>query len=149
MTTRVVKTEFDRKLLLRFIEQQKPPFTVNIAKGAKRSIEQNKIQRLWMSEAAQQLDGHTAEELRGYCKLHFGVPILREEDEGFREKYDRIIKPMSYEHKLECMMVPFDFPVTRLMKVKQKSLYLDTISRHFLTLGVILSQPEDRGREAA
>ncbi len=149
MTTRVVKTDFDRKMLLRFLEQQKPPFTIAITKGAKRSIEQNRLQQKWMSEAAQQLDGHTAEELRGYCKLHFGVPILREENEAFREKYDRVIKPMSYEHKLACMQEPFDMHVTRLMTVKQKSLYLDMVSRHFLELGVLLTQPEDRQREAA
>ncbi len=144
MTSRLVRTEFDRRLLLRFIEQQKPPFTVNIVKGAKRSIEQNRLQQKWMAEAAQQLEGYTAEEHRGFCKLHFGVPILREEDQVFREKYDRIIKPMSYEHKLECMMVPFDFPVTRLMTAKQKSRYLDIIVRHFMEKGVALSMPEER-----
>ncbi len=141
MVSRLVKTEFDRKLLVRYITGQKLPFTCEISR--KRTLAQNNLQHRWMAQSAQQLDGHTVEELRGYCKLHFGVPILRDENKEFREVYDRIIKPLPYEHKIACMMEPFDFAVTRLMKTKQKTAYLDAVYRHFSEMGVMLSLTED------
>ena len=84
---------------------------MSMTKGAPRSIEQNKLQRMWMNELEEQGDMR-AEEYRGYCKLHFGIPILRAENEVFCEKYDRLIRPLDYEVKIEYMMAPFDFPVT-------------------------------------
>src|SRR6185295_2176617 len=92
MTTRVVQNEHQRQLLLRFLQQRKLPFTVDISDGRRRSAEQNRLQRLWIKEIAEQLGDRTPEEIRGDAKLRFGVPILRAEDETFREKYDRIIK---------------------------------------------------------
>ena len=43
-----------------------------------------------MFELADQGD-MTAEEYRGYCKLHFGVAIAKENDD-WAEAYDRLIK---------------------------------------------------------
>jgi len=96
---------------------------------------------MWLNEAAEQLGEYTAEEYRAYCKLHFGVPIMRMESDEFMESYDRIIKPHSYEDKLEMMAVPLDFPVTRLMTTKQLTQYLDAMHDHFTMLGVQLTQP--------
>lgn len=141
MTQRVIKDEIDRELLYRFLATRPLPFTIDVTLGAHRSTEQNRLQRLWINEAAQQLEGHTAEELRGYCKLTFGVPILRAENEEFREKYDKVVKPLPYETKLALMMEPLDFPVTRLMTTKQKTSYLDAISKHFAEMGVKLTEP--------
>ena len=110
----------------------------------KRSLDQNKLQRKWLLEAEAQGD-HTAEEYRGYCKLHFAVPILRWELPEFREKYDRIVKPMLYEDKLELMQEPLDFPCTRLMSKDQKTRYLDAVYQHFTSLGMRLTDPNLRG----
>ena len=107
----------------------------------KRSIEQNKLQRKWMLELESQGD-MTAEEYRGYCKLHFGVPIMRNESEEFRRAYDRYIRDLPYEHKLAMMMVPLDFPCTRMMTTKQKTVYLDTVYRHFTGEGFVLTVPQ-------
>ena len=109
----------------------------------KRSAEQNRLQRMWVNEAAKQGD-QTAEEYRAYCKLHFGVPILRAENEEFRIKYDRIIKPMPYETKLELMAEPFDFPVTRLMTSKQKTKYLDQCYVFLTGQGYVLTEPKGK-----
>jgi hypothetical protein len=95
-----------------------------------RSVEQNKLQRLWLKEAQEQGD-QTAEEYRGYCKLHFGVPIMRRDSEEFCEVYDRLIRPRPYEEKLELMMIPMDLPVTRIMDTKQKAEYLSMMCKHF------------------
>ncbi|WP_144984980.1 hypothetical protein [Halomonas sp. C22] len=110
----------------------------------KRSTDQNKLQRKWMLEAEAQGD-HIAEEYRGFCKLHFAVPILRWELPEFREKYDRIVKPLPYEAKLELMQEPLDFPCTRLMNKDQKTRYLDAVYQHFTGLGMRLTDPNLRG----
>lgn len=121
------------------------PFTASVTKGKARSTEQNNLQRLWVGEIAHQLPGtyESAEHARGYCKLHIGVPILRNENEAFRLEYDRLIKPLPYEVKLKLMMEPFDFGITRLMDTKQKTRYLDDMHRHFSEQGVILTDPRD------
>lgn len=142
MNTRFVETEQARAMLIRYIEQQKLPFQASIANGRKRTYEQNRLQRLWLSEIAEQLGDQTAEEVRGYCKLTLGVPILREENVDFRERYDAIVKPLPYEHKLALMMEPLDFPVTRLMSTRQKAAYLDAIWRHFSEKGIVLTDPD-------
>jgi len=111
----------------------------------KRSAAQNRLQQKWHMEAAQQLKDETAEEKRAFCKLHFGVPILRAEDEKFKAEYDRVIRPMPYETKLSLMRVPFDFPTTRLMSVEQKTRYLDAVWNHYSSQGVRLTAPADAG----
>ena len=84
-----IKNEQDKQRLIAFIQNQTKPITVTIEQGmiGKRSYEQNKLQRLWLNELAEQGD-MTAEEYRAFCKLHFGVPILRHENDKFREAYD-------------------------------------------------------------
>tara|TARA_R110000822_G_scaffold281251_2_gene402951 strand:+ start:43 stop:480 length:438 start_codon:yes stop_codon:yes gene_type:complete len=142
MVNRVIRDERDRALLFKYIEGQGFPLTVEITKGAKRSLEQNKLQRKWMTEIAEQSEGHTPEDLRAFCKLTIGVPILRAENEIFREKYDRIVRPLSYEERIEVMAVPLDIPVTRIMTTKQKTAYLDAVYKFFTERGIVLTVPE-------
>lgn len=149
MAERVITNEYERKLLLKFLEGQKLPFTVNIASGKHRTIAQNRLQRKWIQEIADQMDGHTPEEIRGYCKLHLAVPILREENPEFRERYDAVIKPLPYEHKIAAMMEPLDMPVTRLFTTAQKTRYLDAIVAHFAERGIALTMPDDLRSAAA
>ncbi len=143
MSTRFLETEADRRLLIRFIEEQPLPLTVSLSKGGKRTLKQNKLQRLWMTEIADQLGDQTAEEIRAYCKLTIGVPILRAENDDFRERYDIIIRPLPYEQKLYLMMEPLDFPITRLMTTKQATAYLDGVHRHWSSKGIALTDPGD------
>ena len=143
MPTRILETEQDRQRLIKLIKAHKMPCTVTIKKGKDRTLEQNKLQRLWLNEAAEQLQDELAEDKRAYCKLHFGVPILRADDEKFCKAYDKIIRPLPYHQKLEMMKVPLDWPVTRLMTTKQKTQYLDKIYEHYTSLGVSLTQPKE------
>ncbi len=143
MTTRFVETEAERRMLLRFLESQPLPFTVNITKGGKRTLKQNRLQRQWLNEIAEQFGDQTPEEIRGYCKLTIGVPILRAENETFRERYDAVVKPLPYEQKIALMMEPLDFPITRLMTTKQGTAYLDGMHRHFSEKGIVLTDPGD------
>lgn len=143
MTTRFLESEQDRRMLVRFLETQPLPLTVTLSKGGKRSLRQNKLQRLWLNEIADQLGDQSPEEVRGYCKLTIGVPILRAENEAFRERYDAIVRPLPYEQKLALMMEPLDFPITRLMTTRQATAYLDGVHRHFSEKGIVLTDPGD------
>lgn len=143
MTTHIVKTPEDWARLATLVSNLKPPLTISIVTGEHRSDRQNKLQRLWCREASEQLGDRTAEDVRAYCKLHYGVPMLREENADFREKYDRIIRPMPYETKLELMAEPMDFPVTRLMTKKQKTAYLDAMHKGLSEMGVRLTEPSE------
>ncbi len=143
MTTHIVRSAEDMERVARLVGNLKPPLTITVTSGASRSIEQNKLQRLWCMEAAEQLGDRTAEEVRGFCKLHYGVPIMREGHEDFRETYDRLIKTLPYETKLAFMMEPMDFPITRLMTVGEKSQYLDAMHKGLSELGVKLTEPSE------
>ena len=148
MVTRVLATEQDRAMLQRLIAGVPLPSTVEITKGKRRSTDQNRLQRKWMTEIAEQL-GEDAEHWRAYCKLHFGVRILRAESDGFCAAYDAHVRHLPYETKLAYMAVPLDMPVTRMMTTKQKTAYLDAIYRHFTEQGVYLTAPDMRGLEEA
>lgn len=143
MARRIIESEYERRMLLKFIEGQKLPLTVTVQAVGKRSAQQNRLNRQWMLDIEAQLDGWTAEYARGYCKLYFGIPILRNEDEEFCREYDAVIRPLPYEAKLKLMMVPFDFGVTRKMTVKQQTAYLNAINQHFSEQGVVLTNPDD------
>ena len=143
MATHIVRSAEDMERVARLVGNLKPPLTITVTSGASRSLEQNKLQRLWCMEAAEQLGDRTAEEIRGFCKLHYGVPIMREGHDDFRETYDRLIKPLPYETKLAFMMEPLDLPITRLMTVGEKSQYLDAMHKGLSELGVKLTEPSE------
>lgn len=147
MEARFIENEEARALLVAFIKNHALPFVANIYEGGRRSDAQNRLQRLLCNEIASQWEGHDPEDVRAYCKLVFGIPILREASDEYRETYDRIIKPHTYENKLEMMKLPIDLPVTRIMTKEQKTEYLDKIYTHFTEKGFILTRPEDEPNE--
>ena len=116
--------------------------TIDDEPSNKRSLAQNRLQRLWVFELAEQGD-MDAESYRAICKLHIGVPILRNESDDFKARYDSVVRPLDYETKIELMKVPFDFPVTRLMTTKQKSQYLDAVYQYWTSKGFALTRPSD------
>lgn len=143
-TTRPIRDDADMETLAALMRNRSKPYTVTIRDGLPRSTDQNDLQRMWCGEAAAQIGDRTAEEIRGHAKLHFGVPIMRRDHAEFAEKYDRLIKPRPYSEKLEMMMEPLDFPVTRLMTTRQKTEYLDAMHAFWSQQGVVLTQPERR-----
>jgi len=144
VTTQTIRSENDKYNLFDLINNMNPPLTVKITEGIDRSLEQNRLQQKWHTEAAQQLKDESAEDKRAYCKLRFGVPIRRANDETFQAIYDRTIRPLTYEQKIECMKVPIDLPVTRDMKVKEMTEYLEAVYQHYTSLGVKLTEPQER-----
>jgi len=115
----------------------------------KRTDPQNKLQWRIMVQIAGAKGDETPEDIQAYCKLHVGVPILRAENDDFREKYDRVVKPLPYEVKLEIMKGKFSFPVTSIMTTKQKSRYIEEVARHFAQQGIYVSLPSDIQDRAA
>ena len=102
---------------------------INIKTGKDRSIPQNAIKHVWFEQLARELREDTALGYKCYCKLHHGVPILRTEDEEFREAYDSVIKPLTYEKKLVAMRC---WPVTSLMSKPQLTAFLEAVQADFL-----------------
>lgn len=99
-----------------------------------RNLDQNALAHIWFMQIADFM-GMTPIQAKAWCKLHIGVPILRAESDDFRVKYDRTIKPLPYETKLELMEW---FPVSSLMKVGQFARYTEDIQHHFGQKGLSL-----------
>ena len=118
------------------------PCTVSIRAGVGRSLAQNRLAQQWAADVSAQMGDRTPEEVRGYFKLHHGVPIRRE-DATFAAVYDARIRPLPYADKLALMMAPIDLPVTRGMTVKELTRYLDSIQREFSAMGVALTDPDE------
>lgn len=148
MADRIVETEQAREMLLRFIASQPLPFTATLTRGKHRSTAQNRTQRKWVQEIAEQLGDQTQEQVRAFIKLTIGVPILREENEAFRLRYDEVVKPLNYEQKIALMAEPLDMPITRLMTTKQHARFLDEVHEFFSKRGIVLTDPEDMRRVA-
>lgn len=104
-----------------------------------RTEQQNRLSHAWYKQLAIESPQNDAIRWKCFCKLHFGVPILRTEDDDFRITYDKAIKSMSYENKIEVMKI---LPVTSLMTTKQLNKYLDEMKNCFENKeGIILEYP--------
>ncbi|MFY4004914.1 hypothetical protein [Achromobacter denitrificans] len=114
----------DRPIQVLIQEQKKP-----------RTPAQNAFSHAWYEEIARALPEDDALGWKCYCKLHHGVPILRAEDDDFRQAYDGAIKGLSYEQKLLAMRV---FPVTSRMSTRQLTKYADAVRDDFAARGVLL-----------
>ena len=105
----------------------------------KRSLSQNAISHAIYTQIAGQLEDQSVQEVRAECKLRFGVPILRGNNEKFRAMYDKAIREtLTYEEKLAAMEF---LPVTSLMDKAQFSEYLDTVIRAYSQQGISITMP--------
>lgn len=142
MATRVIRAPEDIAKLSNFLSARtKFPLTVTVTQGANRSGVQNRLAQRWFTDIARQLGDQTHEDVRAECKLHFGVPILRAENEAFRQSYDSTMLGLPYEEKLAAVKA-FDLPVTRLMTAKQMTAFMDEIQRTWTQRGFRLTDPE-------
>ena len=146
LINKATSTEDGKRLwgfITKFLAATDKPLKITIEENkVSRSVESNKLQRKWTGEAEAQGD-MTREEYRGYCKLHFGISIAKENEE-FAEKYDRLLKHLTYSEKMEFMMVPFDMPVTRIFTPEQMHRYLNKMREHFTSQGFELTIPVDK-----
>lgn len=141
MPTRALHTDHDREEWQAIIGKITLPVTVSVVKGAKRSLSQNALVHKWYAEIALQLGDTTAETVRATCKLEHGVPILRRDDEQWREWYDNSFREFPYWQKID-LFERLDPAITRKMRVAQMTEYMDSIQRRYSQAGVTLSDPE-------
>ena len=139
MPTMVLRNPDHVTALSARLSARKLPMTVTWVAGASRTGMQNRLIHRWFQDVANQTGDHSSVEVKRYCKLHFGVPILRIEDDAFRAFYDARIIAATYEEKLDAM----DFlPVTSRMTIKQLTSLMDAMQRHYLPQGIRLTDPE-------
>lgn len=112
----------------------------SVKTGKARSLPQNNITHAWYEQIARELREDDALGWKSYCKLHHGVPLLRAEDDEYRDIYDGAIKGLSYEQKLKVMRY---FPVTSLMNKEQLSKYAEAVRDDFYRRGVLLEFPTE------
>lgn len=111
-------------------------YTLTIKRATKkRTLDQNGQLRVWYEQMAKELPEDNLQGWERYCKLHHGIPILRADDDQFRQFYDKALKGLDYEFKLKAM----DYtPVTRLMITEQFNRYFESLQDDFLKRGVSL-----------
>ena len=116
--------------------------------SGKRRDAQNRLAFQWYRDISEQMADNTPEFYRAFCKLYFGVGILKAHDDEFRGKYDEIIRPLPYEKKMALMLPPIEIPVTSRLNIKQMSQYLETLNKYWLEKGVTLNTMDDLFFEA-
>lgn len=139
MPHRIIERPTDLADFITFLGNLKLPITVEWVQGRDRTKDQNALQWLWATEAANQLGDRPADEVQRTWKLVHGVPILREDSAEFRATYDRLIKPLSYEQKVEAMRF---IEVTSILKVRQMVRFLDAVSQECAEAGIKLTDPD-------
>lgn len=115
---------------------------VSIRPGKDRTLDQNALWFAMYQRIAQMTEIGDVEDARRYCKLHFGVPIMRKACEDFRHAWGVSFLMLTYETKLELMgpcalFGPDGFPVTRLFDRAQGVAYTDKIAQEFGAKGVV------------
>ncbi len=101
----------------------------------KRSLDQNALCFEIYKRIGTQLYGGDINLARAECKLRYGIPILRTDNEKFRAAYDRCLKSLDYETKLNFIQ-DTEFAVTRLMGKKQMTQYINMLFANYSQLGV-------------
>ncbi len=114
---------------------------VSLRPGKDRTLDQNALWFALYQRIAQMTQIGEVEDARRYCKLHFGVPIMRAEDADFRQGWNEMCLDLPYERKLHmmgpcAMFGPDGFPVTRLFNRAQGIAYTDRIVDEFTAKGV-------------
>lgn len=115
----VLRDEWNRHKFLR----------IKFKTGKDRSLDFNAQSHVWYAQLARELREYDENGWKRFCKLHFGVPILRAEDEEFREFYDLAIKRLTYAQKIQAMD---HISVSSLMTNPQFKKFCDEMQAHFL-----------------
>jgi hypothetical protein len=117
---------------------------VSLRPGKDRTLDQNALWFALYQRIAQMTQIGDVEDARRYCKLHFGVVIMRADSDEFRDGWNRMFLHLDYEQKLELMgpcsiFGPDGFPVTRLFNRAQGIGYTDRIVAEFSAKGVVFT----------
>ncbi|MFJ3486599.1 hypothetical protein ACIPL1_24820 [Pseudomonas sp. NPDC090202] len=132
--------------------REKKFVVVSLRPGKDRTLDQNALWFAMYQRIAQMTQIGDASDARKYCKLHFGVQLLLNDDEDYRTSWYRVMRHLPYEEKLAMMgdcplLGPDGFPVTSLFNRTQGIVYTDRIVADFTAKGVFFS--DLIGEEAA
>ncbi|MDP5216730.1 hypothetical protein Q5Y75_05825 [Ruegeria sp. 2205SS24-7] len=117
-----------------------PDGWVCILEPPHRSSPQNNLSHKWYAEIAKQRGDTLPIDVKAECKGFYGVPILCAEDAEFSAAYDRAIRPLPFDVKIQALRY---WPVTSLMNKDQKRRYLDAVYHDQTAKGFRLTEPED------
>jgi len=143
VTTTYVNSEGSLSKLigdLRGLWREHKYLRISIKAGKDRSLSQNALEHTWFAQIANELREQTTAQVKAECKLIYGVPILRAENEDFRTFYDAAIKRLEYGQKLEAMNF---VPVSSIMTVDQLSQFLNAIQKGYEGRVALEFPPED------
>lgn len=121
--------------------REKRYVVVTLRPGKDRTLDQNTMFFALYKRIAEMTEIGDLEDARRYCKLHFGVVIMRKECVDFRRGWSQMFLNLPYETKLElmgpcAMFGPDGFPVTRLFNRAQGIAYTNQIVDEFRAKGV-------------
>lgn len=124
--------------------REKKFVVVSLRPGKDRTLDQNALWFALYQRIAQMTQIGDVDDARKYCKLHFGVQILLNEEDEFRNAWYRTMRHLSYAEKLDLMggcslFGPDGFPVTRLFSRAQGIAYTDRIVADFTERGVVFT----------
>ncbi len=114
---------------------------VSMRPGKDRTLDQNALWFAMYERIAKSTEMGDIEDVRRYCKLHLGVPIMRAGCAEFRTGWAESFIHLDYDVKLRlmgpcAMFGPDGFPVTRLFDRTQGCQYTDRIEAEFAHQGV-------------
>lgn len=117
---------------------------VSMRPGKDRTLDQNALWFALYQRIADMTQIGDVEDVRRYCKLHLGVPIMRRDCDDFRRGWNQVFLHLEYEQKLELMgecslFGPDGFPVTRLFNRQQGIEYTNRIVDEFTSKGVVFA----------
>ena len=117
---------------------------VSLRPGKDRTLDQNALWFAMYKRISEMTSIGDPADARRYCKLHFGVQILLNEDSGFQAAWYRVMRHLPYEEKLALMgehklFGPDGFPVTSLLNRAQGIQYTDRMAAYFTGQGVVFT----------
>lgn len=109
------------------------------ARKDRRTIDQNSLSHQWYNDISL-WDGSTPMEAKAYCKYQFGMSILAESEPEYVQKIRGIMIKLTYEERLIVME---KMQVTSFMNKKQLTEYLDQMTIHYASQGLVLTTPAE------
>lgn len=102
---------------------------------------------IWYKQIDESM-GSTAGYSEAMCKLHWGLKIACQENEGLQSIIDRMLHGHNYDQKLEIIQrYPEWFPILRDkggLDADGQARYLNCIQVNMADQGIILSSPRER-----
>lgn len=144
--TVILRGDAQRALAKKLIDGAPQDAVVYIG-GAKdnRSDAQNRMIHKWFRDIEQQVEGESFYDIKAYCNLTYGRPILARDDPEWDAVFGFLFDVLTMEKKLKAVR-KLDVPFTRRMSVDQLSEYMDQMMRDYIEMGIRLTDPELQGR---